>query len=134
MGDSEKRALFAAVLAQVGQTGALDITAFHQALEPSLLPALENALASLEKVTALSDEWVEIDAAHRALMLRELRLRREMDELRFLHQETQAEMDAETAQQWGRRVDELTAQLVRIQKEKAVRTSLRGSRVGQTPL
>lgn len=134
MGDSEKRALFAAVLAQVGQMGALDITAFHQALEPSLLPALENALASLEKVAALSDEWVEIDAAHRALMLRELRLRREMDELRFLHQETHAEMDAETAQQWGRRVDELTAQLVRIQKEKAARTSLRGSRVGQTPL
>lgn len=132
MGDTEKRALFAAVLAQIGRSGTMDVTAFQQALEPSLRPALEAALVSLEKVAALSDEWVEIDAAHRALMLREQRLRREMDELRFLHEETSAEMDAEAVRQWGHQVDDLAAQLVRIQKEQAARTSLRGPRAGQS--
>ncbi|MGB9880113.1 MAG: hypothetical protein ACPLRM_05050, partial [Anaerolineae bacterium] len=70
------------------------------------------------------------DAAKCALRLRELRLLRRNEELRFLQEDAQAQGDAEAARRWAQKVNELTAQLVRLQKEKAAQSSLRIVRQG----
>jgi hypothetical protein len=132
IGDSEKRALFIALVEQIQAGGTVQVETLRRELVPSLLRTLEEAQASLEKVASLSDEWVEIDAVHRALMLREQKLRRRMEELRFLQEDARSQQDGEAAKQWGHMVDDLADQLGRLQRDKAARTSLKGPRAGHT--
>jgi hypothetical protein len=94
-------------------------------VDPSLRPALEAVLSLIEGVAFLSDEQAEVDAAKCALRLRELRLYRRNEELRYLHEDARAQNDGDAARNWGRMVDELALQLVHIQKEEAAQSSLK---------
>ncbi len=123
----EERALFYPLSAHIGQHEGLDLDALLQELEGVLREQLESILAVMESVAFLSDEQAELDAHRCVLDLRELRLRRELEELGYLQADARAQNDSETAKQWGRMVNGLAMQLVRLQKEKALQTSLRSS-------
>jgi DNA primase len=128
----DKRAIFEWIAAHIEQPQPLDLDALRQEVDPSLRPALEAVLSLIEEVAFLSDEQAELDAAKCALRLRELRLHRRNEELRYLQEDARAQNDGEAARNWGRMVDELTMQLVRIQREEAAQTSLKSPRQEQT--
>lgn len=120
----EKRALFELITRHIAQHKGID-TAVLREEAGALRDALEDTLGLMQEIAFLSDEQADLDAARCALRLRELRLLRRNQELRFLQEDAMAQGDAEAARQWARKVTELTAQLVRLQKEKAAQTSLR---------
>ncbi|MGC8787625.1 MAG: DNA primase, partial [Anaerolineae bacterium] len=126
----EKRALFELITRHITQHYGLDVNELRQEAGPSLRDALEEVLGLMEEIAFLSDEQADLDAAKCALRLRELRLLRRNEELRFLQEDAQAQGDAEAARRWAQKVNELTAQLVRLQKEKAAQSSLRIVRQG----
>jgi DNA primase len=128
----DKRAIFEWIAAHIEQRRPLDLDALRQEVDPSLRPALEAVLSLIEGVAFLSDEQAELDAAKCALRLRELRLHRRNEELRYLQEDARAQNDGEAARNWGRMVDELTTQLVRIQREEAAQSSLKSPRQEQT--
>jgi DNA primase len=128
----DKRAIFEWIAARIEQGQALDLDASRQQVDPSLRVALEAVLSLVEGVGFLSDEQAELDAAKCALRLRELRLHRRNEELRYLQEDAQTENDGDAARNWGRMVDELAIQLVRIQREEAAQSSLRSPRQEQT--
>jgi hypothetical protein len=128
----DKRAIFEWIAARIEQRRPLDLDALRQEVDPSLRPALEAVLSLIEGVAFLSDEQAELDAAKCALRLRELRLHRRNEELRYLQEDARAQNDGEAARNWGRMVDELTTQLVRIQREEAAQSSLKSPRQEQT--
>ena len=68
-----------------------------------------------------------MDAARCALELREWRLRRNLEELGFLQEDARSQADAESVRKWGAMVNELAKQLISLQKERELQTSLRGS-------
>lgn len=120
----EKRALFEFITRRIAQHQSLDVDELLQEAG-TLRGALEDVLALMEEIAFLSDEQADLDAARCALRLRELRLLRRNEELRFLQEDAVAQGDAEAAREWAQKVTELTAQLVRLQREKATRSSLR---------
>lgn len=120
----EKRALFELITRRIAQHQSLDVDELLQEAG-TLRDALEDLLALMEEIAFLSDEQADLDAARCALRLRELRLRRRNEELRFLQEDAVAQGDAEAAREWAQKVTELTTQLVRLQREKAARSSLR---------
>jgi hypothetical protein len=128
----DKRAIFERIAAHIEQRRSLDLDALRQEVDPSLHPALEAVLSLIEGVAFLSDEQAELDAAQCALRLRELRLHRRNEELRYLQDDARAQSDGEAEKNWGRRVDELAIQLVRIQREKAAQSTLKSPRQEQT--
>jgi len=128
----DKRAILEWIAARIEQRQSLDLDALRQEADPSLRPALEAVLSLIEGVAFLSDEQAELDAAKCALRLRELRLLRRNEELRYLQEDARAQNDGEAARNWGRMVDELTIQLVRIQREEATQSSLKSPRQEQT--
>jgi DNA primase len=123
----EERALFNPLSAHIEQHETIDLDTLLQELEGVLREQLDSILTVMESVAFLSDEQAELDAHRCALDLRELRLRRELEELSYLQADARAQNDSETAKQWGRMVNGLAMQLVRLQKEKALQTSLRSS-------
>jgi DNA primase len=128
----DKRAIFEWIAAHIEQRRSLDLDALRQEVDPSLRPALEAVLSLIEGVAFLSDEQAELDAVKCALRLRELRLHRRNEELRYLHEDARSQSDGEAAKNWGRMVDELAIQLVRIQREEAAQSSLKSPRQEQT--
>jgi DNA primase len=120
----EKRALFELITRHIMQHRGIDMNALRQEAG-ALRDVLEDVLGLMEEIAFLSDEQADLDAAQCALRLRELRLLRRNEELRYLQEDAQAQGDAEAARRWAQKVNELTAQLVRLQKEKAARSSLR---------
>jgi hypothetical protein len=128
----DKRAIFEWIAARVEQSRSLNLDALRQEVDPSLRPALEAVLSLIEGVAFLSDEQAEVDAAKCALRLRELRLHRRNEELRYLHEDARAQNDGEAAKKWGRMVDELAIQLVHLQREDAAQSSLKSPRQEQT--
>jgi len=129
--DIEKRALFEALARHIEAHQVVDLDSLRQELEPALATEVDNMLGLAEGMAGLSDEQVGVDAARCALRLRELRLRRRSEELRYLQEDAQAVGDAEEGKRWGRMVDELMAQLVRIQRENMAQSSLKISRQEQ---
>ncbi len=125
--EAEKRALFELLTRHIAQHKGIDVDVLRQEAG-TLHDALEDTLGLLQEIAFLSDEQADLDAAKCALRLRELHLLRRNEELRFLQEDAMAQGDVEAARQWARKVTELTAQLVRLQKEKAAQTSLRISR------
>jgi DNA primase len=128
----DKRAIFEWIAARVEQSRSLNLDALRQEVDPSLRPALEAVLSLIEGVAFLSDEQAEVDAAKCALRLRELRLHRRNEELRYLHEDARAQNDGDAAKKWGRMVDELAIQLVHLQREDAAQSSLKSPRQEQT--
>jgi DNA primase len=124
----DRRAVFEWIVARIEQHQPPDLDALRREVDPALRPALEAVLSLIEDLAFLSDEQAEVDAAKCALRLRALRLRRRSEELRYLQDDARAQSDAEAAKNWGRMVDELTAQLVRIQRAEAAQSSLKMSR------
>jgi len=128
----DKRTLFEWIVRHIELHHPPDWSALRQEIDSSLRPALDGVLSLIEGVAFLSDEQAEVDAAKCALRLRELRLHRRNNELRFLQDDARAQNDGEAAKNWGRMVDELALQLVRIQREKAAQSSLKIPRQEQT--
>jgi DNA primase len=126
-GGVEERALFEALSARISQHETVDVEEMRQGLELSLRQALDGVLSLMEEIAFLSDEQAELDASRCVLRLRELRLRHQSEQLGYLQEDARAEDDIASARQWGQRVNGLTMQLVRLQKETAVQTSLRSS-------
>jgi len=129
--DAEKRALFGLIAAHIAQHQGLEVEVLRQDVEPSLRQALDNVLSLREQIAFLSDEQAELDASRCTLRLRELRLHRRNEELRYLQEDACGQGDADATKQWGRMVDDVAVQLVRIQKEKAAQSSLRSLRQEQ---
>ncbi len=121
----DKRAIFEWIVGRIKQQRSLDLDALRQEVDPALRPALEAVLGLIETLAFLSDEQAEVDAAKCALRLRALRLRRRNEELRYLQDDARAQSDVDAAKSWGRMVDELTVQLVRIQRAEAAQSSLK---------
>jgi len=132
LSEIDKRAIFEWIAARIEQHRVLDLDVLRQEVDPSLRPALEAVLSLMEEVAFLSDEQAEVDAAQCALRLRELRLHRRTQVLRYLQDDAREQSDAEAAKNWGRMVGELSAQLLRIQREKAAQSSLKIPRQEQT--
>ncbi len=124
----EERALFEWIVHHIAQHDRLDVDMLHQEIEPSLRPALDHVLSLMEGIAFLSDEQAELDASRCVLRLRELRLHHRNQELRYLQEDARAQGEAEAIKEWGRKVDELAMQLVRIQKEKSMQGSVRSLR------
>ena len=131
LAEIDKRAIFEWIAARMEQHRSLDLASLRQEVDPSLRPALEAVLDLMEELAFLSDEQAEVDAAQCALRLRELRLRRRNEALRYLQDDAREQSDAEAVKSWGRIVDELAIQLVRIQREKAAQSSLKSPRQEQ---
>lgn len=129
----DKRAIFEWIAGHIEQHQPLDWDALRQEVDPSLRPALESVSSLIEGVAFLSDEQAELDAVRCALRLRALRLHRRNEELRYLQDDARAQSDGEAVKNWGRMVDELAIQLVRIQREEAAQSSLKSPRQEQTP-
>ncbi len=129
----DKRAIFEWIAGHIEQHQPLDWDALRQEVDPSLRPALESVSSLIEGVAFLSDEQAELDAVRCALRLRALRLHRRNEELRYLQDDARAQSDGEAVKNWGRMVDELAVQLVRIQREEAAQSSLKSPRQEQTP-
>ena len=127
----DKRSLLEWIATRIQQQQSLELDVLQREVDPSLHPALESVLSLMEKVAFLSDEQAELDAAQCALRLRELRLHRRSEVLRYLQEDAREQSDGEAAKNWGRRVDELAGQLVRIQREKAAQSSLKMPRQEQ---
>jgi DNA primase len=126
----EERALFVTMggLVPTEKEVGWDLHLLRQKVEPSLHPKLEQLLALMENLAFLSDEQAEMDAAACALRLRELRLRRQGEELGYLQEDARAQGDSDAIRQWGGLVNGLAKQLARLQREKASQTSLRSVR------
>lgn len=129
--EPEKRALFELITRHIIQRHGLDMNALRQEVEAPLREALEDTLGLMEEIAFLSDEQADRDAARCALRLRELHLLHRNEELRYLQEDAKAQGDVDTARKWGQKVNELTTQLVRLQREKAAQSSLRPLRQGQ---
>jgi DNA primase len=121
----EERALFEALSDHVSRHTTVDLEAMRQSLGPSLQQALDGLSSLMEEIAFLSDEQAEVDASRCVLRLRELRLHRQSEQLGYLQDDARAQDDSQAAKQWGQRVNGLTAQLVRLHKEKAAQSSLR---------
>ena len=124
-GQVEARALFELLARQIAQYNALDADRLRQDMEPPLRQAFDGLLGLAEKVAFLSDEQAELDAARCALRLRELRLHRQNEELRFLAEDASSEGDAEAVRHWAQMVQAVTVALDSLQKASAVHGSLR---------
>lgn len=129
--EPEKRALFELITRHIIQRHGLDMNALRQEVEAPLREALEDTLGLMEEIAFLSDEQADRDAARCVLRLRELHLLHRNEELRYLQEDAKAQGDVDTARKWGQKVNELTTQLVRLQREKAAQSSLRPLRQGQ---
>jgi DNA primase len=127
----DKRAIFEWIAEHIEQHRPLDLDALRQEVDPTLRPALESVLSLLEGVAFLSDEQAELDAAKCALRLRELRLHRRNEELRYLQEDARTQNDGQAARNWGHMVDGLAIQLVRIQREEAAQSTLKSPRQEQ---
>ena len=124
---AEERALFEAISQYIEKHGELRADTLRQDLAPSLQEAFDRLLGLMEEVSFLSDEQLQLDSVSRALSLRELCLRRQSEELRYLQADAHAEGDAHALRRWAEMVNGVAMQLVRVQKQKAAQTSLRGS-------
>jgi len=124
-GQVEARALFELLARQIAQYNALDPDRLRQDMEPPLRQAFDGLLGLAEKVAFLSDEQAELDAARCALRLRELRLHRHNEELRFLAEDASSEGDVEAVRHWAQMVQGVTVALDSLQKASAVHGSLR---------
>jgi DNA primase len=123
----EERALFESISDQISQHATVDVEEMRQGLELPLQQALDGVLRLMEEIAFLSDEQAELDASRCVLRLRELRLRRQSEQLGYLQDDARAQNDVDAAKQWGQRVNGLTMQLVRLHREKAAQSSLRSS-------
>jgi DNA primase len=123
----EERALFESISDQISQHATVDVEEMRQGLELPLQQALDGVLSLMEEIAFLSDEQAELDASRCVLRLRELRLRRQSEQLGYLQDDARAQNDVDAARQWGQRVNGLTMQLVRLHREKAAQSSLRSS-------
>ncbi len=121
----EERALFESLSDHISRHATVDLEEMRQGLEPSLQQALDGMLSLMEEIAFLSDEQAEMDASRCVLRLRELRLRRQSEQLGYLQDDARAQNDVEAAKQWGQRVNGLTTQLVRLHREKAAQSSLK---------
>jgi DNA primase len=121
----EARAMFELLARQIAQYNALDADRLRQEMGPSLLQAFDGLLGLAEKVAFLSDERADLDAARCALRLRELRLRRQNEALRFLAEDASSEGDVEGVRHWAQMVQAATVSLDSLQKASAMQTSFR---------
>jgi DNA primase len=121
----EVRALFELMNKHIAQYNRVDTDVMLRELEPPLRQALEGILGLAERLAFLSDEQTEFDAAGRALRLRELRLRRQNEQLRYLQDDARAQGDTEAMRQWAQKVQEVTLELESIQKASAAQSSVR---------
>lgn len=128
--EAEKRALFTIIARDLEAHHTIDVQALHQEVDWSLLAELDKLLEQMAEIALLSDEQAELDATQCALRLREAHLRRRNEELRYLQEDARAQGDSEATRQWGRMVDRLAVQLVRIQREKVARRSIREAHPG----
>jgi hypothetical protein len=95
-------------------------------IDRSLRDELDQLLGLQDTMAFLPDGQAELDAVRCVLDLRELRLRRELSELGFLLEDARAQADADAAKQWATLIGRLTSQIERVQRERAVQTSLKG--------
>ena len=124
---TQERALFGALSDHISRQEGAKVDALAQEVEPSLRQPLDHLMSQRERVAFLPDDEAELDASRCALELREWRLRRNLQELGFLQEDARSQADAESARKWGAMVSELAKQLIRLQKERELQTSLRGS-------
>ncbi len=125
---AEERAVFELMVRHIAQYNGLDAERMRQGMDPPLRQALDSVLSLAEKVAFLPDEQAELDAAKCALRLRELRLRRHSEELRYLQDDARTQGDAEATRRWGQMVCQVTLELDSIQKSAAAQSSLRNLR------
>jgi DNA primase len=124
----EERALFEWITAYIAAHDAVSVDVLHQEVDPALRQIFDSVLSLMEEVPLLPDEQAQLDAARRALRLRELNLLRRIEELRYLLEDARAQGDADEAKQLEQMVNELVIQLDRVQKAKAAQTALRNLR------
>lgn len=121
----EERALFELMVQHISEYNGLDAERLYQGIEPSLRQPLDAVLELAEKVAFLSDEQVELDAARCVLRLREQRLHRHNEELRYLQDDAHAQGDPEAIRHWAMLARQITIELDSIQKANAAQSSLR---------
>ena len=129
---TEERALFELIARQIEQYNALDADRMYQQVEPPLRQAFERMLSLAERAAVLPDEQAELDATFCALHLRQMRLRRQSEQLRYLQDDARAQGDGEAARRWAAMVQQLTVELDSIQKASAAQSSLRFVRAERT--
>jgi hypothetical protein len=120
----EERALFERVAGHVAEGDGFDLEELFQGTESPLREQLDSLLGLAEGAVSPSEEQTELAVVMCALRLKELRLRRQSEELRYLLEDARAQEDMGAVRRWGRMVDELAIQLASLQREKAARDSL----------
>lgn len=124
----EERALFERITEHIAAHDIVSVDVLHQEVDPALRQIFDSVLSLMEEVPLLPDEQAQLDAARRALRLRELNLLRRIEELRYLLEDARAQGDVDEAKQLEQMVNELVIQLDRVQKAKAAQTALRSLR------
>jgi hypothetical protein len=105
--------------------GGMDLTQMRRDMPSALSETLDDVLEHAENIT-FEDEDKACEAAVRcALRLRDLRLRRESENLVFLQQDAHTSGDAEAVRQWSLRVAELAAEMYSLEKARAANSTLR---------
>lgn len=124
----EERALFEWITQYIAAHDAVSVDVLHQEVDPALRQIFDSVLSLMEEVPFLPDEQAQLDAARRALRLRELNLLRRIEELRYLLEDARAQGDTDEAKQLEQMVNVLVIRLDRVQKAKAAQTALRNLR------
>jgi DNA primase len=122
---TEERALFELIARQIGQYNAVDVDRMYNELEPTLRQAFERMLGLAERAAVLPDEQTELDATFCALHLRQMRLHRQTEQLRYLQDDARAQGDGEATRRWSAMVQQLTVELDSLQKASAAQSTLR---------
>ena len=113
---AEDRALFESIAAHVAGHDGFDAETLRSEVRPALSQVFDRAWDLAAQLTFVSDEQIEMDALQCSLGLRELRLRRDSEELRSLQEDALLQSDAGAVRQWGQKVADLATQVVGIQK------------------
>ncbi len=127
-GGTEERALFQSMSAHVVEWGTADAKVHAGEFEVAVQQELNLLVQLMDGLSSLSEDQLEQEAAMCVLRLREARLRRYSEQLGSVQQDARLQEGPEATRQWGQIVNGLANQLVRVQREKAMRSSLRLAR------